>query len=158
MATAKELLLEQQPTLGFRFGVFFIPINHAFPHLTDFRFKRVAGIKSEITLETVEEGGENLFSHRLPKKVQYDNLVLERGMPVFSTLGIDFNNTMSRFKFSRFNVLVSLLNEGGVPQSSWMFVNAYPASWSISDLDAANNEIGVETMELAYQRMQTIRL
>lgn len=157
MASIGERLLEQTPTLGFRFGVFFF-IGGKVPNPVDFRFKRVSGISASISTISVEEGGQNLFSHRLPEKVQYDNLVLERGMPVGSPLAEEFNVTMSLFKFSPSNVLVSMLDEAGIPVSSWLFIKAYPVSWSISDLDAEANSIVVETMELAFERFQTIRL
>lgn len=157
MASVEERLAEQTPTLGFRFGVFFF-IGGTVPNPVDFRFRKVSGISSSIKTTTVEEGGQNLFSHRLPDKIQYENLVLERGMPVKSPLAIEFIHTMSQFKFTPSNVLVSLLDEAGMPVSSWLFIKAYPVTWSISDLDAEANAIVVETMELAYERFQTIRL
>lgn len=157
MAGIEERLLEQTPILGFRFGVFFF-IGGAIPNPVDFRFQRVSGINASVNTMSVEEGGQNLFSHRLPVKVQYENLVLERGMPVVSPLAIEFNVTMSQFKFFPSNVLVSLLDEAGSPVASWLFIKAYPVTWSISDLDAEANSIVVETMELAYERFQAIRL
>ena len=150
-------LIAQAPPLGFRFGVFFFA-GGAIPNPIDFLFKRVSGISATINTTTVNEGGENLFSHRLPDKIQYDNLVLERGMMIGSPLVIEFNAAMSQFKFFPSNVLVSLLSEAGSPLASWLFIKAYPVSWSVSDLDADNNDIVVETMELAYERMQAIRI
>ena len=145
------------PPLGFRFGVFFF-VGGVIPNLLDIRFKKVSGIGSIIKIHTVEEGGQNLYSHHLPEKVQYDNLILERGLAVGSLLVTEFNVTMSLFKFSPSNVLVSLLDETGIPISSWLFMKAYPVSWKLSDLDADQNQVVIETMELAYQRMQPIRI
>lgn len=65
---------------------------------------------------------------------------------------------MSQFKFSPGNVLVSLLNGAGIPISSWLFMKAYPVKWRISDLDADQNQVLIETMELIYHRMQPIRI
>lgn len=157
MASIEERILEQKPTLGFRFGVFFF-IGGITPNPVDFRFKRVSGINASINTISIEEGGQNLFSHRLPDKVQYENLVLERGMPVTSPLAAEFNVTLSQFKFSPSNVLISLLDEAGTPISSWLFIKAYPVTWRISDLDAEANSIVVETMELTFERFQAIRL
>ncbi|MGR9052706.1 MAG: phage tail protein [Gammaproteobacteria bacterium] len=157
MPNAEDLLLKQTPLLGFRFGVF-IFAGGAIPNPMDFRFKRVSGLNAEISYSTIEEGGQNLFSHRLPDKVQYQNLVLERGMPVGSLLAIEFNVAMSLFKFAPSNVLVSLLDESGLPLANWLFIKAYPINWRISDLDADANGIVVETLEMAYQRMQVVRL
>ena len=157
MTSVANQLLEQTPTLGFRFGVFFF-IGGKIPNPIDFRFQRVSGISSSINTSSIEEGGQNLFSHRLPDKVQYENLVLERGVPVGSPLAIEFNVAMSQFKFYPSNVLVSLLDEAGTPHSSWLFIKAFPVTWTISGLDAEANSIVVETMELAFERFQSIRL
>lgn len=147
----------QNPPLGFRFGVFFF-IGGVVPNPLDFRFKKVSGIGSTITTRTINEGGQNLYSHKLPERVQYENLVLERGLAVGSPLVIEFNIAMSSFQFAPSNVLVSLLDAAGLPISSWLFMNAYPVKWTVSSLDADSNSVVIETMELAYQRMQSIRI
>ena len=106
----------------------------------------------------IKEGGQNVASHHLPDKIQHDNLVLERGLVVGSPLVIEFNTTMSLFKFAPSNVLVTLLSEESVPLASWLCMKAYPVKWSVSDLDAEANQVVIETMELAYQRLQVIRV
>ncbi|MBL8473310.1 MAG: phage tail protein [Rhodocyclaceae bacterium] len=152
-----DLITNMPPPLGYRFGVFFF-IGGVVPNPLDFRFKKVSGISSTISTRTLNSGGQNLFSYKLPERVQYDNLVLERGMAVGSPLVIEFNVAMSMFKFAPSNVLVSLLDESGIPLSGWLFMNAYPVKWSVSNLDADSNQVVIETMELAYQRMQAIRI
>jgi len=149
--------LRAGPPLGFRFGVFFFA-GGVVPNPLDIRFKKVSGIGSNIPSQTLNEGGQNLYSHKLPTRVQYDNLVLERGLAVGSPLVVEFNATMSLFKFSPSNVMVSLLDEAGIPISSWLFMKAYPVKWTVSSLDADSNAVVIETMELAYQRMQAIRI
>ena len=145
------------PPLGFRFGVLFL-VGGAVPNPLDILFQKVSGLSSSITTTTVEEGGQNLYSQVLPDKVQHENLVLERGLVVGSPLVVEFNVAMSLFKFSPSNVLVTLLSEAGIPISAWLFLKAYPVKWSVSDLDAEANSVVIETMELAYQRLQVIRI
>jgi phage tail-like protein len=145
------------PPLGFRFGVLFFA-GGVIPNPLDILFQKVSGLSSTINTTTVEEGGQNLYSHRLPGRIQYDNLVLERGLVVGSPLVIEFNVAMSLFKFAPSNVLVTLLDDAGIPISAWLFMNAYPVKWSVSPLDATSNTVVIETLELAYQRMQVIRV
>ncbi|BBL70711.1 phage tail protein [Methylogaea oryzae] len=145
------------PPLGFRFGVFFF-FGGVIPNPLDIRFSKVSGLTSTVNTQTLQEGGQNLYAHRLPTGIQYDNLVLERGLAVGSLLVTEFNATMSLFKFNPSNVLVSLLDESGIPLSSWLFMTAYPVKWSVSPLDADSNQVVIETMELSYQRMQSIRI
>ena len=146
-----------EPLLGFRFSVFFF-INGDKPNSVDIRFSKVSGISARIDTQPLNEGGQNLFSHRLPTRAQYDNLVLERSMTIDSKLAEEFDNTMSLFKFNPSNVLVTLLDETGSPLNGWLFSTAYPVKWAFSDLNAEQNHVVIETMEVAYQRMEPVRL
>jgi phage tail-like protein len=152
-----SVLLQQQMWLGYRFLVTFL-IGGVLPNPLDIRFKRVSGLKATISTTPVPEGGQNLYTQKVPVKVEYENLVLERGMIVGSPLNIEFNATMSLFKFLPSNVLIALLSEDKVPAAAWMFFNAYPVKWATSDLDADQKTIVIDTMELAYQRMQIVRI
>ena len=144
------------PILGMRFGVFFFA-GGAIPNPIDIRFQKVSGLSSEVDTESVREGGQNLYTQRLPVGVRYNNLVLERGMVVGSPLNVEFNVAMSLFKFAASNVLVTLLDESKAPLAAWLFMKAYPVKWSTSDL-AAEPGLVVDTMELAYTRMQIMRV
>jgi phage tail-like protein len=145
------------PPLRFRFGVLFFA-GGAIPNPIDTLFQKVSGLATTVQTDPIEAGGENLYTQLLPKKVQHDNLVLERGLVVGSPLVIEFNVAMSLFKFSPSNVLVTLLDTTRVPIASWLFTKAYPVRWSVSDLDANANDVVIEQLELAYQRIQTVRL
>jgi phage tail-like protein len=143
--------------LRFRFSVVFL-IGGVVPNLIDTMFQSVSGLGQKIATIPIEEGGQNYYTQQLPKKVQYENLVLERGMMPLSPLSREFNVTMSLFKFASSNVLVTLQDAIGLPVSSWLFMTAFPVSWSVSDLNATQSEVVIERMELSYQQMQVIRL
>ncbi|NEO00301.1 MAG: phage tail protein [Moorea sp. SIO3I7] len=152
-----ELTLTENPPVGFNFMVVFF-IGGILPNPLDIRFQKVSGISAEISTTDIREGGENIFRHRLPNQVTYNNLVLERGMVIGSPLNVEFNVAMSTMKFAPSNVLVMLLDENTVPVSSWLFKRAYPVKWSTSDLDANANAVVIDTMELAYVRFQSVRI
>jgi phage tail-like protein len=144
------------PILGMRFGVLFLA-GGAVPNPIDIRFQKVSGLSAEVETEPISEGGQNLYTQRLPKGVKYGNLVLERGMVIGSPLNLEFNATMSLFKFAASNVLVTLLGEDKAPLAAWLFLKAYPVKWSTSDLNA-EPAVVIDTMELAYTRMQMLRV
>ena len=144
------------PIIGMRFGVLFLA-GGVLPNPLDIRFQKVSGLSAEVETEAVNEGGQNLYTQRLPKGIKYNNLVLERGMVVGSPLNLEFNATMSLFKFVTSNVLVTLLGEDKTPLAAWLFLKAYPVKWSTSDL-AAEPALVIDTMELAYTRMQVMRV
>jgi phage tail-like protein len=143
--------------LNHRFGVYFFA-GGIIPNPIDIYFQKVSGLSMNMEVDTIGEGGQNLYSHRIPKKISYGNLVLERGVPFVSPLGLEFNAAFSLFKFAPSNVLITLFNEDSIPVMSWMFTKAYPVKWSMSDLDASGSSLVIDTMELAYTRFQLIKL
>lgn len=161
--------MDPNPVLSHRFGVTFFA-GGLIPNPIDFRFQKVRGINTEVQLETISEGGQNLHRYHLPNQINYNNLTLERGVvspivsrvsptELLSPLNLEFNNTFSRFQFTPSNVLITLFkNDQGIPAASWLFFKAYPVKWSVSDLDATSNSVLIDTMELAYSRFQSIRL
>jgi phage tail-like protein len=146
-----------EPIIGMRFGVLFLA-GGAVPNPLDIRFQKVSGLSAQVDTEEVSEGGQNLYTQKLPKGIRYNNLVLERGMVVGSPLNREFNAAMSLFKFATSNVLVTLLDEAKAPLAAWLFMKAYPVKWSTSDLNAADAALVIDTMELAYTRMQILRV
>lgn len=145
------------PPLGFRFAVVFL-VGGLAPNPLDIRFQKVSGLQAKIEVDSVGEGGQNLYSHRLPRRVSYDNLVLERGFVTGSLLNAEFMAAMSLFRFTPGNVMVTLLDERGLPISAWMFLKAYPVRWATADLDANDEKIVIDTLELAYTQMQPMRI
>ena len=48
--------------------------------MKDARFQEVTGLNMELGVETLDEGGINSYSHRLPGRGKFENLVLKRGL------------------------------------------------------------------------------
>lgn len=152
-----QLPPEEELLVNFRFGVSFL-IGGQQANLIDTRFQRVSGLTASIETTTLNEGGLNLYSHRLPKRVSYENLVLERGFLVRSPLKGVFTDALGLFKFKPCNVMVSLLDEERKPLLSWLFIKAFPVRWSTADLSANDDKVLIDTLELAYTRFDAMRL
>jgi len=119
--------------------------------VNDVRFQDVSGLSAELSIEEVKSGGENRFSHRLPARAKYNNLVLRRGMLVDSGLIKWFTDAVENFSFSPATIIVKLLGNDHEPLQSWSFIKAWPVKWSISDFRATENAVVIESIELAYQ-------
>ena len=145
------------PPLGHRFGVFFL-MGGVAPNPLDIRFQKVSGLEATVDVTKVPEGGQNLYTQRMPQRVGYGNLVLERGFVIGSALNMEFNVAMSLFKFAPCNVIVTLFSEEAAPLAAWMFIKAFPVRWATADLNASEGNVLIDTLELAYTRMQAIRL
>ena len=144
------------PPVGFHFRVEFGFLSSG---SNDSRFQEVSGLTSELGIEEVVEGGENRFTHRLPGRAKYGNLILKRGLLTDSQL-IDWcKDAIESFEFEPTTVNVILLDEEHNPVAdSFSFQNAWPVKWSISDFKAQENSIVVETLELAYSYFTRIKL
>ncbi len=128
----------------------------------DASFQEVLGIQGEFTTEDVAEGGENRFVYRLPQRAKYANLTLKRGaVTADSYLALWAGQTLAAglaVPVTTQNVLVVLMNEKHLPTLAWSFLNAYPVKWEMSPLNAMENKILTETLELAYGYFEQVNL
>ena len=138
-------MADYYPPVGFHFKV-------NFGQNKDVSFQEVSGLTAGMEPETLEVGGENMFTYRLPKRPTYSNLVLKRGMLINDPILIDwFKKAIENFEFKPVDVNVMLLKEDHEPLATWVFKQAYPVKWAISSFNAKGNEVVIETIELAYQ-------
>lgn len=117
----------------------------------DVRFQTVSGLSVEYDMEEYKEGGENRFSHKLPGRTKYADLVLKRGMLTDSTLIAWFMDAFRDRVFEPTDVNVILMNEAGEPLRTWKIAQAIPKKWSVSDFNSGENTVVIETMELSYR-------
>ena len=117
----------------------------------DARFQSVSGLSVEYDTEEYKEGGENRFTHKLPVRTKYGDLSLKRGMLVGSQVISWFTDAFRDRDFRPSDVSVILMNEEGQPLRTWKVAHAVPKKWTVSDLNANENSVVVETIELTYR-------
>lgn len=119
-------------------------------------FQSISGLTREISTESIREGGQ-LYDYALPTKMQYGELVLKRGLWVGGTEGkdpfhewLDLHST--GLKVYPKDILIMLVNpwNAGVVYYTWNIKNTWPKKWSISDFNAEENQVVIETLELHY--------
>ncbi len=124
----------------------------------DTSFQEVTGIRTELELESVVEGGENRFVHQLPKAVKHPNLVLKRGIAKSDSTLVQWCKSVLEQDFTKVietkELEVRLLNEEKEAVRSWSFVNAYPVSWEVESFNSTKNEVAIEKIELAYSHLE----
>ncbi len=140
-------MVDYYPPWGFYFKVVFDLSSDK----NDVRFQSVSGLSVEYDYESYKEGGENRFEHKLPVRTKYADLVLKRGMLLDSSVVKWFLDAFNNRIFKPATITVNLMNEKSEPLRSWNVVDAIPKKWLVSDLNATENGIVVETMELAYR-------
>jgi phage tail-like protein len=134
------------PPVGFHFKVEFPGLGNN----NDSRFQSVSGLNLEFDVENVKEGGENRFEHKLPGRAKYPDLSLKRGLLTSSEVIKWMLDALKNRDVRPTDVVVSLLNEFHMPLITWKIHNAWPRKWSISDLNATENSVVVETLDLCY--------
>jgi phage tail-like protein len=117
----------------------------------DVRFQSVSGLSVEYDYESFKEGGENRFEHKLPVRTKYADMVLKRGMLTDSKVLSWFLDAFRDRIFSPADINVILMNEKGEPLRTWKVAHAIPKKWLVSDLNANESSVVIETLELTYR-------
>lgn len=141
------MMTQYYPPWGFYYKVEFGISNNK----NDVRFQSVSGLSVEYGMEDYKEGGENRFIHKLPVRTKYADLVLKRGMLEKSEV---INWCLDAFRDREFkpaDINVILMNEKGKPLRTWKVAHAVPKKWLVSDLNAQDNSVVIETLELIYR-------
>jgi phage tail-like protein len=136
------------PPVGFHFKVEVLGLS---PNDDDLRFTEVSGLSVELGAEEVPEGGENRFVQKYPTAAKYPELVLKRGLfPSSEVIGW-IKQCVESLEIEPKNVDVTLLNDNHEPLLTWHIVKAWPSKWAVSDFNASNNAVVIETLQLQYQ-------
>jgi len=145
------------PPVGFRFNVHFYDSATGGPYTQrdgpDACFQKVSGISVEFGNESVTDGNNARFVQKLPNKPIFPNLVLERGLLYNSDIFKWMNDTLTNnnVAFQPLDIEVQLTNENGDTLMNIRFVKAWPSKWSITDFNAMESSVVLETFELSYQ-------
>ena len=145
----------QRPTSGFHFSVTF-ELLPQFP--SDLRFQEVSGLNVTVETEEFKEGGENRFTHKLPKRTTYSALELKRGYFVGSAIRNWCKNAIENFDFKPINIHVVLLNDLHLPVAAWYVVGAYPIEWNVSGFNAQTSDLVIESLKLNYSYFNAISI
>lgn len=119
-------------------------------------FMEVSGLKVEISVESIEEGGENGFVHRLPGRMSWPNITLKRGVTQTDNL-FTWMNKSSGEKFTaggnklvRSTAAITLIGPSKKRLRAWNFVEAFPVTWQGPDFAADSTSVATEQLEIAH--------
>ncbi|MCB2206174.1 phage tail protein [bacterium] len=144
--TGKPVAGGYYPPVGFHFKVEVLGIGND----NDSRFQSVSGLTLEFDVESIKEGGENRYEHKLPGRTKYPDLSLKRGLLTDSSVIEWCTDALQNREIKPAILRISLLNESHEPVMSWKLHNAWPRKWSVSDFNATDNSIAVETIDISY--------
>lgn len=132
---------------AFHFKVEFIGLKDGD---ADTRFQSVSGLNVTIEADSLGEGGENRFQHKLPTRTTYGDLSLKRGLSKNSELFKWFADAAETLEIYPLDIVITLLNEEHQPTMKWNVKHAWPKKSAIADFNAEASAIVIETLELGY--------
>jgi phage tail-like protein len=119
-------------------------------------FQDVSGLDSENTPIEYREGADAMNTVRkLPGMEKYPNCTLKRGLSgslYLWTWRKEVRDGSAAFPPTR-EVVIELLNDQHTSVFKWKLTNAWCSKLSGPTLNAKGNELAIETMELAYDRL-----
>ncbi len=142
------------PPVGFHFKV---EVQDLKVNANDVCFTDVSGLSVEMGTEEIAEGGENRFIQKYPTRTKYPELVLKRGLLMESEILDWIRKCLEDYEIKPKDIFIKLLNEKHQPLLTWNVVKAYPTKWSVSDLNAANNAVVIESLQLFYQYFTLVK-
>jgi phage tail-like protein len=124
--------------------------------LTIGSFTEVTGLTVQMDTEELVEGGNNQFTHKLPKQLKWPNLVLKRGITDSDVLFEWFARCSGEGleaqgdKLDRRNGSVQLYDNNGKVVRRWNFADAYPVKWTGPKLAASSKDLATEELEVCH--------
>lgn len=113
-------------------------------------WKEVSGIEMELTTEEYKEGGNSGPPVMLPTGSKFSDLVLKRGMIKGSFIINWLEVQMLAQKKIPIPLIVTSLDESGMPIYSWFFMNAYPVKFKTSGFDSMSGQVLMEEITFKY--------
>ena len=103
------------------------------------------------------EGNEPTHVRKLPGLHKFGEVMLKRGMTASLEI-FDWHKQIlsGDTANARRNVAVTIADESGADQARFVISNAWPAKYSIGDLNAKGNEVLIETLELANEGIERV--
>ncbi len=117
------------------------------------------GLKVEFKTEEIREGGNSTVAAILPVEVSYGQITLERAMEAKDSIKVQnwlkdvVRNWMDGARGAAYQgttVTIVLMDYKGRPVADWSLRHAIPVSWTGPSLSAKDNNVALETLQLAH--------
>ncbi|MGH9266929.1 MAG: phage tail protein [Acidimicrobiales bacterium] len=122
-------------------------------------WSKCEGLGLEWTVKKWKEGGENSYTHNLPERLEYKNLVLTRAMSLEGSAKVmAFVAGMGSSLLGKgigslhlATATISLYDSRATKVAAWVVRGVFPVKWSGPDLNSSGKDVAFEKLELAHQ-------
>ncbi len=123
--------------------------------VTTARFQEVGGLDATIDTTEYREGGTMLGALKFPGLTKHANLSLKRGYTDDTLLYDWFADVMTgRTENIRRDISVIQVDMAGKEAYRWNLFNAFPVKYTAPAFNAKGNDLAIETLEVAYERIE----
>jgi phage tail-like protein len=119
-------------------------------------FTEVSGLETEVTPIEYRNGSEDIRVRQLPGLKKFTNITLKRGI----TGDIEFWEWIlagMSGQVQRTDGSIVLLDENRQEAQRWNFTRGWPCKYTGPGLNAANNEVAMETLEICHEGLEIDR-
>lgn len=113
-------------------------------------FSECSGLESSLQVEEYKEGGRNDAVLKFPTRAQWGNITLKRGVTADAGLW-EWYYGFVRGRGRRRDGLIVLQNDARLPVAVWRFCRGLPVKWTGPGMNAAQNAVAVESLEIAHE-------
>ena len=121
--------------------------------ITQAGFNDCSGFGSSTDPIEYREGGEPSYTRKLPGQTKYNNVVLKWGITDSKELH-DWYTQIVKGQIVRKNGSIVLMDTEGTEKIRWNFFDAWPTKYTAPELSAKANDIAIDAMELAVERLE----
>jgi len=116
-------------------------------------FAEVGGLSTETDIIEYREGNEDITVRKIPGKRKYGNISFKRGFTNSKDLW-EWRKKVIEGKTQRLPGTITLLDEARKPALVWKFYEAWPSKWAGPAMNAKNNDIAIEEMDIAVEGLE----
>lgn len=121
----------------------------------DVAFQEVSGLDSETQVIEYRHSNSPEFSTiKMPGIAKSSNVSMKRGVFVNDNLFWDWYDKIKMNTIKRETVIIKLLDEEGSPTMTWTLHNAWPTKITSTDMKSDGNEVAVDTLEIAHEKVE----
>ncbi len=121
--------------------------------VTEAGFAECSGLTTETDAIEYRNGSEDITVRKLPGLRKYTNIALKRGFTDSKELW-EWRKMVIDGKTDRKSGSIVLLNEAREEAMRWNFREGWPSKWEGASLNAKNNEVAIETMEITVEHIE----
>jgi phage tail-like protein len=110
-----------------------------------------SGLGAQYQIDEYAEGGQNLFSYKLPGRLKYDNVKLKRPIDEQSSrLAFWFTTVNTNAVAARSTAKITVFDPNLDEVASWQLADVLPVRWTGPSFNVTSNAMAMEELELAY--------